>query len=34
VKERVEEMLDLLELREVERRRVMALSRGERQKVA
>jgi len=34
VKERVEEMLDLLELREVERRRVMALSRGQRQKVA
>jgi len=34
VKERVEEMLDLLELREVERRRVMTLSRGQRQKVA
>jgi ABC-2 type transport system ATP-binding protein len=33
-RERVEEILDLLELREYERRRVMSLSRGNRQKVA
>ncbi|MGC9105016.1 MAG: ABC transporter ATP-binding protein [Thermoprotei archaeon] len=33
-RERVEEVLDLLELREYERRRVMSLSRGNRQKVA
>jgi ABC-2 type transport system ATP-binding protein len=33
-RERVEEILDLLELREYERRRVISLSRGNRQKVA
>ena len=34
VKERVEQLLDLLELREYERRRVSSLSRGNRQKLA